>query len=78
MLEFALIEIRASDRLEQSRMLADVFHNLPAKIMQQWTADTATEAMVQIMSRAERYGATEADYVTRLRRAAEDAARKVL
>lgn len=48
-----LVEIRASEKIEKSRILADVVHNVPAKIS---AGKPEAEIIQEVMSRAERLG----------------------
>ncbi|MGX9573571.1 hypothetical protein [Mesorhizobium sp. f-mel] len=47
------VEIRASDKLEDAHIIADVFHNIPAKIS---VGATIEDIESEIMSKAKRHG----------------------
>lgn len=55
MLRFALLEIRATDKLQFAKSLADIFHNLPAQLMLDWNDDVNMRAYDQILKKAQRY-----------------------
>ncbi|GLQ76623.1 hypothetical protein GCM10007881_01380 [Mesorhizobium huakuii] len=53
----ALIEIRASASLEEAQIVADIFHNVPAKI----SASEEPEAIeTELLSKAKRHGREQA------------------
>jgi hypothetical protein len=52
-----LVEIRASEKVEKSRVLADVIHNVTAKIV---LGKPEAEIMQDVISRAERLGIEKA------------------
>ena len=62
MLTVALVEIRASDQLQKSAALADVFHNIPARIARGFSGD---ELLEEMELRASRNGCS--DYMQQLR-----------
>lgn len=66
MLTVALVEIRASEKLAKSSALADVFHNIPAKIAR---SVSGHELLEEIELRASRNGSF--DYIRRLRQHAD-------
>ncbi|MER9934332.1 hypothetical protein [Mesorhizobium sp. M0088] len=49
----ALVEIRASDKVEDAHIIADIFHNVPAKIS---VGATPEDIELEIMSKAKRHG----------------------
>jgi hypothetical protein len=51
-----LVEIRGTENLKKARILADIFHNVPALIKMGKTQD---EILSEIMKRAERQNARE-------------------
>jgi hypothetical protein len=55
MLGIALIEIRAAEKLEHAKKLADIFHNVPARLAKQLPPADILDDMMNI---AARYGAS--------------------
>ncbi|WP_312316899.1 hypothetical protein [Stenotrophomonas sp.] len=56
MLRFGLIEIRASDSVNTSAKIADVFHNLPLALLGCSTVEDYEALMQTLHERAERCG----------------------
>jgi hypothetical protein len=52
-LGLAFIQIRATDNLEHAQILADIFHNVPAKVS---CGFELTAIMQEISEKAERHG----------------------
>ena len=56
MLHIALVEIRASSKLEVAHRLADIFHNLPMQLSRDWSPDKSQEALDTILRKSKKYG----------------------
>ncbi|MFT4924532.1 MAG: hypothetical protein ACI8WB_000610 [Phenylobacterium sp.] len=70
MLGLALLEIRASDNLELTKALADIFHNLPPHLAFKWDEQSNVKAYEQIINKAQRYKLK--NYIIALRKSAEN------
>jgi len=64
MLHIALVEIRASSKLEVSHRLADIFHNLPMQLSNDWSPDKSRKVLDTILSKSKKYGMD--DYIEKL------------
>ena len=69
MLRFALIEIRASEKIENAKKIADIFHNLPSQLMSNFDEEQSVKAYELITKKARRYKME--DYITSLVREAK-------
>ena len=56
MLQMALIEIRASDSLAAARKFADIFHNLPMRLLKCSSGEDYDAELKTLLERARRWG----------------------
>jgi hypothetical protein len=55
MLRFALLEIRATDKVELANALADIFHVLPTQLIGDCDENTIRESYDKIIQKSEKY-----------------------